>query len=664
MSAIEQPHLQKIADQSRSLTEFYQQFLEHLCQEVNGEAAVVWSCTQRPLQPIAQYQTNEDRPISMPMSQQKHAEMLEQAADGTAPAVVRGQPLILMSKLRRGQTFDLIELFLPSDLSEEQITQRLKDLALICQAAAGITAGKTTPANQIKNSPTHLQTDVAARGSSSDGKLDISSAQLDEFAHVLHQSLNPRETANKIANETRRVLDCDRVTVFKVTGKRAHAIAVSGQPNVNRRSNAVAGLERLAGRVLPTKQAFWYPASQAQPPQIEKRLNDYLAESATRSMAIHPIFDTPNLIDKKPGDRDEVKQRLIGGIAIEQCDRQWNADALTAPIEMLNRHSSDAFRNAYQHRQLFAYPLWHWLGKSKIMFAARHISKTIAALLLVTVLGLVMAFVQTDFRMTCQGHLMPVTHRHVFANIDGVIEDVLVEHGDSVDKGDSLLKIQNLELDQQIQSTIGKIDELEEIIAAARSAMSDRNTRSDQQQQQENVSALKAQLKSVKRELELFQQKSKRLTVNSPIAGQVVTYGVRDMLRDRPVERVESLLEVADLDGQWILELHLSDRKIGHVLQAFNDNDCQPLAVEFILAADPERTYRGLLSEVGHTTEMMPEMGQVMRLKVPIEDPDFDLKQIRSGVSAYVQCGQRSVGYAWFHSVWEFVQSKVLFPLF
>ena len=57
-------------------------------------------------------------------------------------------------------------------------------------------------------------------------------------------------------------------------------------------------------------------------------------------------------------------------------------------------------------------------------------------------------------------------------------------------------------------------------------------------------------------------------------------------------------------------------------------------------------------------------MGQVMRLKVSIEDPEFDLKQLRSGVSAYVQCGERSVGYAWFHSVWEVVQSKVLFPLF
>jgi|GEM_PF-2449204 len=671
MSTIEQHHLQRIADQSRSLAEFYQRFLKHLCQEFEGTGAVAWNCSQPTPQPIAQYQANEDRPISMPISEQKHLELLKQANDASAPSVVRGQPLIFLSKLQRGAATDLVELFVTAELSEEQTAQRLKDLALICQAAAGITARKTVSSdaslagkNPSPNQQSRSQSNAARLDDSSNVNLEITSDQLDEFAHVLHQSLNPRETANRIANETRRVLDCDRVSVLKVTGKLTRVIAVSGQPNVNRRSNTVAGLERLAHRVLQTKQPFWYPTDQAQPPQIEQRLNDYLAESATRSMVIHPIFDSVQIIDRKPGDHDEVKPRLIGGIIIEQCDRQWDAGVMTAPIEMLTRHSSDAFRNAYQHRQLFAYPLWHWLGKSKIMFAARHISKTIATLVLLTVLGLVLALVQTDFRMTCEGQLMPVTHRHVFANIDGVIDEVLIDHGDEVNQGEPLVRIRNLDLDQQIQSAAGRIDELEEVISAARSTMSDRSARTDKDQQQENVSALKAQLKSAQRELELFQEKSKGLTVVSPIAGRVVTYNVQDELLDRPVERVESLLEVADLEGDWILELNLPDRKIGHVIEAFQDNDRQPLTVEFILAADPERTYHGVLSEFGHTTEMTPESGQVMRLRVAIEDPDFDLKQLRSGVSAYVQCGQRSVGYSWFHSVWEFVQTKVLFPLF
>jgi len=660
MTATELNQLQQISDQSRTLAEFYDRFLEHVCKELSAVGGVAWECSQHPLRPISQYQAVKDQPLKMQISESKHQELLDLGLKSPEPFFTNGQPAILMTRMKRGDAIDLIELFVPAGLTEAEYQQRLKGLVTICHAAAGITRRRMTPElnQQI------AQASVASQLPSDKNTATISSAQLDEYTHVLHQSLDPRATASKIANETRRILDCDRVTVFKVIGRRTSAVAVSGQPNVNRRSNAVSRLERLAQRVLLTKQTFWYPSEQPQPPQIEKRLNEYLTHASTRSMTIVPIFDDAQFAEKKPGEHHQREPRLIGGIAIEQCDRQWDTAAITAPVEMLTRHSGDAFRNAYQHRQLFAYPLWYWLGKSKIIFAARHLSKTMAAMILLTLLGLIMAFVQTDFRMTCEGQLLPSAHRQIFANIDGVVESVLVDHGDEVDKDQPLIQIENLELDQQIQTTTGKINELKEVIMAARSTLSGRSSRSQDNQQQENVSAMKAQLASAKLELELLQAKSKRLAITSPIAGKVVTYNVRDKLVDRPVQRVESLLEVADLNGDWIVELSLPDRKIGHVIEAFAQNDSEPLQVEFILAADPEQTYRGVLSEMGHGMTMTPDKGHCMTLKGAIEDPDFDLKQLRSGVSAYIQCGQRSVGYTWFHSLWEFVQAKVLFPLF
>ena len=662
MSATEQNNLQRIADQSRSLAEFYDQFLEHVCNELAAIGAVAWESSQTPMRAISQYQRAKDVPIKMQISEQRHQDLLNQGRTA-APFAQAGDPTILLAKLPRGEAVDLIEVFLPTGLQQSTHLQRLSELETICHAAKAITTRATKAAKASKN-PQSPQEPSAENLASEAKTPGISATQLDEYTHVLHQSLDPRATANKIANETRRLLDCDRVTVFKVTGKRVAAVAISGQPNVNRRSNAVARMERLAQRVLMTKQTFWYPPSQTQPPQIEQRLNEYLAEASTRSMVVSPIFDIAPSTELKPGDRDQPTPRLIGGIAIEQCDRQWDTASITASVEMLTRHSSDAFRNAYQHRQLFAYPLWHWLGKTKIIFAARHLSKTIAAVALLTLLGLVMAFVQADFRMACEGQLMPETHRYVFANIDGVVKEVLIEHGDNVDEGQPLIQIANLELDQQIQVTIGKINELTEVIAAARTTMSNRNARSENEAQQENVAAMKAQLASAELELELLEEKSKWLSVVSPIAGKVVTYNVRDTLANRPVQRVESLLEVADIDGNWMLELSLPDRKIGHVLTAFKQSDEGQLPIEFILAANPDRTYHGVLNEVGHAMMMTPEKGQCMSLKVSIEDPDFALKQLRSGASAYIHCGRRSVGYTWFHSAWEFVQTKILFPFF
>ena len=200
------------------------------------------------------------------------------------------------------------------------------------------------------------------------------------------------------------------------------------------------------------------------------------------------------------------------------------------------------------------------------------------------------------------------------------------------------------------------------MIRSARTALSDR--RNQDQSRDENITALEAQLKSVGRELKLLREKEKRLTVVSPIQGSVVTYDVRDILKDRPVERVESLMEVADLSGNWQLELNLPDRKIGHVIQAFKKNDGEPLEVEFILAARPGETLQGKLIEIGKSTEMLPEKGQHLKLKVSIEDQTLDIKQLRSGVNAYIDCGKCSLGYSWFHPVLEFLQTKVLFPFF
>jgi len=264
-------------------------------------------------------------------------------------------------------------------------------------------------------------------------------------------------------------------------------------------------------------------------------------------MIVYPIFDSVDKDLTHPDERDprrRTKKKLIGGVVIEHCKEQWSRDAVSSAIEMVGRHSADAYRNSWQHHNLFAYPLWHWLGKSRVLTAARNLPKTLAALAGLTLFTLAMIFVPADFRMTCEGTLLPESRRNVFANTTGVVKEVLVDHGEAVEKDQPLVRLENIDLAQQIQTAVGKSEELTAIIRSARTAMSDK--RNQEQSRDENITALKAQLKSVDREIELLREKEKRLTVVSPIQGSVVTYDVRDILKDRPVDRVETLLEVAD----------------------------------------------------------------------------------------------------------------------
>ena len=146
MSATEQNNLQRIADQSKSLADFYDRFLEHVCNELAAIGAVAWECSQTPMRAISQYQTAKDVPIKMQISEQRHQEILNQGRS-SAPFVEAGDPAILMAKLPRGEAVDLIEVFLPAGLEQPAYIQRLRDLNSICHAAKSITTRPATPAS-------------------------------------------------------------------------------------------------------------------------------------------------------------------------------------------------------------------------------------------------------------------------------------------------------------------------------------------------------------------------------------------------------------------------------------------------------------------------------------------------------------------------------------
>ena len=382
MSTTEQNSIQHIADQATSLKQFYDLFLEFVSSSLNGIGAVAWNSSQNGVAPIAQYQSDPTQPIKMGVSESKHTALLQQAIASSDPLVIRSglsdtgdrpaddsMPTVLMAKIKRGDVFDLIELFIAGGLSEDTNISRLRELALMCREAEA-TRPTAAPGQPIATPP--------AIAEPSQSSIVITTDQMDQYVHVLHQSLDPADTAKKIANETRRVLDCDRVTMLKVVGSRVRAVAISGQPSVNRRSNAVSLLEKAARKIIATRQPFWFPTDQPQPPQIENPLREYLATSATRSLVLHPVFDSVEQDFAHPDKRQRRRppeKKLIGGIVIEHCKEQWNPDTVAPVVDMACRHAADAWRNSWQHHNLFAYPVWHWLGKSKVLTSAKNLPK-------------------------------------------------------------------------------------------------------------------------------------------------------------------------------------------------------------------------------------------------------------------------------------------------
>src|SRR5207249_8162497 len=74
--------------------------------------------------------------------------------------------------------------------------------------------------------------------------------QLEAFARQIHASLKPLEVSYIVANEGRRLIDCDRVSVGVRYGQRAKVEAVSGCDVVEKRSNLIVLMRKLFDSVL------------------------------------------------------------------------------------------------------------------------------------------------------------------------------------------------------------------------------------------------------------------------------------------------------------------------------------------------------------------------------------------------------------------------------
>ena len=80
-------------------------------------------------------------------------------------------------------------------------------------------------------------------------------SRLEDFTRTVHASLEPIETAYTIANEGRRLIECDRVSVAIRKGNKCVIEAVSGQDVFDKRSNTIRLLGRLASAVVRSGEA-------------------------------------------------------------------------------------------------------------------------------------------------------------------------------------------------------------------------------------------------------------------------------------------------------------------------------------------------------------------------------------------------------------------------
>jgi hypothetical protein len=494
--------------------------------------------------------------------------------------------------------------------------------------------------------------------------------QLEGFTHAVHSSLDLKETAYSVANEGKRLVGVDRLSVVLKLSGRTLVEAISGQEIVEQRANLVREMTRLAKAAIASGDDLVYTGSiEGFPPEIRDALEIYVDESGAKAVII-VLLHRP---ETEPGEEKAV----IGCLIAEQIGDELAPTDAQARTEVVARHASTALSNAAETDRILFRPLLKALGSPKRLFRGRTLAKIGAVLGLLTTAILVMAFVPWPLTIEGRGSLLPDSRRIIYAPERGIVAKVAVEHGQKVKKGDLLIQLESKDLEKELKKVIGTQTEAIDRLGYLRTQLGKSGLKPDEKAQLMGEQAeYETRARSAQEQRSILEDQLALLEVRSPIDGIVTSpFEPQKELAGRPMEIGQELMQVASLDGDWVQIVEVHDKDMGPVMRAQAKLDAQAapggerprLPAYFVSATDPEHRYHGHVVRMASKVETVEDR-HVNKVEVafPAEVKDEFLsrnQELRPGaeVRARIICGDSRLAYVLFRDVVHFWHETVMF---
>ncbi len=472
-------------------------------------------------------------------------------------------------------------------------------------------------------------------------------AKTERFVEQCHSQWSWKPTAFALANESKTLVGCDRVTVLRRHGRRFAVEAISGADLFDRRSNQVRNLERLAGQTAKLNQLLWYGMADAAE-ETRPLFESYVDTANAKAIAVLPLL------------QNETQPEVL--LICEFFELPTDETIVHDRLALVGQHGRTAAEHALrvEHMPLrVASGLLESLGWRGSWGRALRWAAASAVLVAIAAAAILM---KTDLEIKARGELQPDVQRRVFAPTDGSIADILVKRGGSVKQGELLIRMVDRQLDFDEARIVGE----SQTIAAELQTI--RTTRIKVAQDAAGIeldnelaakeTQLVQQKSNLDEQLEILSQKRKALEVRSPIEGQVVTGNIRHDLATRPVKRGQRLMVIAETTGDWVIQLQVPDQRMKHVLEAHGEQ-AEPLRVRFMLASHPGKMYEGRVREIAATADSQPNTGPTVLVTVSIERDQIEDLHVGADVAARIVCGRTSIAFAWFHNLYERIRLQL-----
>jgi hypothetical protein len=697
----------KLAGSNLAPTEFYEQFLNRTLTAIDAPAGAVWLRTpQGFLQVACQLNLDKVGLDSKRGGRQCHNEILRQVFQAAPP-----RPVILEPNGRLAGGAE------PGPVPPANLTDHFALFAPIVAAdkqPLGLLEVFQNPSHDPRMYPAFLNYAfqmagyasqyhqfINARSGSSTERTFI---QIEAFAKLIHTTLNPTEVAYHVANEGRKLIECDRLCVgVRYSRKKVTVEAVSGADVVEKASTHVRYLRRLMEAVLQWGEPLIFRGTKdaGLPPAVADALDAYLHESQPKLLVVQPIRDEREKDTTKP-------TRSV--IVLESFNPPENADPLIQRLEVIGKHAAPALYNAAEMKRIPLKFLWWPLAKLQEGVGGKAKFIGISAVVLLALLTALMITVPYPLRMEAKGQLLPVEIAQIYAPREGTVRFIRIKPGGTLGPGIPAVTLYSDDLRKEIEETQSKLNEANGTISAIELALKRLDQSPNEQNLGNRIEFLKqlgiARLdadaaQSAKNQLikEYFADKNKPgsfsaiapVSFNSsgvadPLGTKVWTVlndDRRESLVGRTMRPHEELLRVGNLEGPWHVELKIPQRNIGQILRAFTDpkyhkedaSGQKYLDVDVLLSSRTDKSYLGRLYRSDIAGQAVPsktdhdETEPVVTSYVKLNLDEFPeaLKiprdQFVTGleVRARIRCGDHSLGYSMFHGVGDWIYEKIIF---
>jgi hypothetical protein len=510
--------------------------------------------------------------------------------------------------------------------------------------------------------------------------------QLEAFARQIHNSLNPTEVAYVIANESRRLIECDRVSIALRTGSKVKVEAISGADVVEKRSNLVQLMRKLFDAVMNwgEKLVFNGTKDEALPPAVLAALDEYLAESTSKLLVVMPLRDERETNKKRPPR---------SGIMVEAFDPSLSSEQSLARLDVISKHATPALYNATEHKRIPFRFLWMPIAKVQegLGGKAKAIITCVSAALAVLVIAMIV--VPYPLKMEAKGQVLPIKRAYVFPPMASTVvkfEEVLKPNV-RVTKGQPLALLFAPDIAPEISNLLSQTESARLTMDLIQQVKVNNPNATDQLtpqikffDAQSEFRGKTAQLRQLQNLYSIDMQRPGFMVLRSPLDGVVLTPDFKEKFTGLAVKESQPLMRIGSYNpdknklSEWEIELKIPQKHIGQVLTAFNNvGPDEELDVDILLSSHPTTMWKGKLARNKIAAEATPnrddnnESDPVTYAWVRIHSKDGDIPaeyEIPTdmlvadlAVRTRIRCGNRAMGYSLFYGVWEFIYEKIVF---